>query len=231
MGRMALAVLLLAALALAQSPLEKLKLALDRLRGPAHEGIYLLQVERPGSVRTYRLKVYTDGRRAHLRVLEPRSEAGQAFLSLGEDLYLYDPRLGRTLRLPPTGRGERFLGSDLTYQDLVGRDLEELFQVAEAQGVLVLSPKPGAPTPYGRVEVYLKEGLIERILFYDQRNQAVRELGLSAYQRLDGAYLPREMALRDLQRPGYRTFLRILEVQVGPVPERCFNPLYLERGC
>lgn len=231
MGRMAFTVLLLAALALAQSPLEKLKLALDRLRGPAHEGIYLLQVERPGSVRTYRLKVYTDGRRAHLRVLEPRSEAGQAFLSLGEDLYLYDPRLGRTLRLPPTGRGERFLGSDLTYQDLVGRDLEELFQVAEVQGVLVLSPKPGAPTPYGKVEVYLKEGLIERILFYDQRNQAVRELGLSAYQRLDGAYLPREMALRDLQRPGYCTFLRILEVQVGPVPEGCFNPLYLERGC
>lgn len=219
------------ALALAQTPLEKLQEALDRLRGPAHQGVYELRVERPSSVRTYRLKVYTDGKRAHVRVLEPKSEAGQAFLSLGEDLYLYDPRLGRTLRLPPAGRGERFLGSDLTYQDLMGRDLEELFQAAEVQGVLVLNPKPGAPTPYGKVEVYLKEGLVERILYYDQRNQAVRELRLSAYQHLDGAYLPREMELRDLEKLGYRTLLRITGVQVGPVPERCFNPLYLEGGC
>ncbi|WP_243090103.1 outer membrane lipoprotein-sorting protein [Thermus neutrinimicus] len=218
-------------LALAQSPLEKLQEALDRLRGPAHQGVYELRVERPGLVRTYRLKVYTDGKRVHVRVLEPRSEAGQAFLSLGEDLYLYDPRLGRTLRLPPAGRGERFLGSDLTYQDLMGRDLEELFQVGEVQGVLVLTPKPGAPTPYGKVEMYLKDRLVERILYYDQRNLAVRELKLSAYQRSDGAFLPREMELRDVEKPGYRTLLRIAEVQVGPVPERCFNPLYLERGC
>jgi len=25
--------------------------------------------------------------------------------------------------------------------------------------------------------------------------------------------------------------VEVLEVRVGPVSERCFNPLYLERGC
>ncbi|WP_018461627.1 outer membrane lipoprotein-sorting protein [Thermus oshimai] len=223
--------LLLLALALAQSPAEKLRAVLDRLRGPEHQAVYVLKVVRPQSERVYRLKVYTDGQRAHLRVLEPRSEAGQAFLSLGAELYLYDPRLGRTLRLPPTGRSERFLGSDLTYQDLMGRDLEELFTVSEEKGVLVLLPKPQAPTPYGRVEVYLKEDLPERILYYDQRGQAVRELRLSAYQRFSGTVLPGRMELLDLLRPGYRTVVEIGEVKVGPVPPACFNPLALERGC
>ncbi|GAA6735024.1 hypothetical protein YIM1640_21830 [Thermus oshimai] len=223
--------LLLLALALAQSPAEKLRAVLDRLRGPEHQAVYVLKVVRPQSERVYRLKVYTDGQRAHLRVLEPRSEAGQAFLSLGTELYLYDPRLGRTLRLPPTGRSERFLGSDLTYQDLMGRDLEELFTVSEEKGVLVLLPKPQAPTPYGRVEVYLKEDLPERILYYDQRGQAVRELRLSAYQRFSGTVLPGRMELLDLLRPGYRTVVEIGEVKVGPVPSACFNPLALERGC
>jgi outer membrane lipoprotein-sorting protein len=224
-------VLFLLALTLAQTPLDKLKAALDRLRGPAHQAVYLIRVERPGSEKVYRLKVYADGERAHLRVLEPKAEAGQAHLSLGQDLYLYDPRLGRTLRLPPSGRGERFLGSDLTYQDLMGRDLEEQFQVVEEKGVLLLTPKPGAPTPYGRVEVHLREGLVERVVYYDQRGQAVRELLLKGYQRLEGVYLPRAMELRDLLRTGYRTLVEVLEVRVGPVPERCFNPLYLERGC
>jgi hypothetical protein len=66
-------VLFLLALALAQTPLDKLKAALDRLRGPAHEGVYLIRIERPGSEKVYRLKVYTDGERAHLRVLEPKA--------------------------------------------------------------------------------------------------------------------------------------------------------------
>ncbi|APD08359.1 MULTISPECIES: outer membrane lipoprotein-sorting protein [Thermus] len=226
---LALAVFLV--LALAQSPLAKLKAALDLLRGPAHQGVYLVQVERPGSTKTYRLRVYTDGERAHIRVLEPKAEAGQAYLSLGQDLYLFDPRLGRTLRLPSTGRTERFLGSDLTYQDLMGRDLEDLFAVSEADGVLVLTPKPQAATPYGRVEVHLNQGLIERVRYYDQRGQAVRELVLMGYQRLDGAFLPKAMEVRDLLKEGYRTRMEIGEVKVGPVPERCFNPLYLERGC
>jgi hypothetical protein len=223
--------LFLLALALAQSPLEKLKAALDRLRGPAHEGVYLLRVERPGLEKVYRLQVYTDGERAHFRVLEPKGEAGLAYLSLGQDLYLYDPRLGRTLRLPPSARGERFLGSDLTYQDLMGRDLERLFEVSEAEGTLVLTPRPGAPTPYGKVEVYLKEGFLERVLYFDQRGQAVREFLLKGYQALSGGVLPREMELKDLLRPGYRTLVQVLEVRAGPVPERCFSPLYLERGC
>lgn len=218
-------------LALALTPAEKLKRALDRLRGPAHEAVYLVRVERPGSVKTYRLLVYTDGEWAHLRVLEPRSEAGQAFLSLGEDLYLYDPRLGRTLRLPPTGRAERFLGSDLTYQDLMGRDLEALFQVEEEGGALVLTPRPRAPTPYGRVEVYLEGELPVRLVYYDQRGQAVREVVVGGYAPLDGALLPRLLEVKDLLRPGYRTRVEVLEAKAQAVSERCFNPLYLERGC
>jgi hypothetical protein len=103
--------------------------------------------------------------------------------------------------------------------------------LVEEKGVLLLTPKPGVPTPYGRVEVHLREGLVERVVYYDQRGQAVRELLLKGYQRLEGVYLPRAMELRDLLRTGYRTLVEVLEVRVGPVPERCFNPLYLERGC
>ncbi len=220
------------ALALAQGgPEERLREALDRLRGGPHEAIYALRVERPGSARAYRLRVYTDGRRAQIRVLEPRSEAGQAFLVLEGEVYLYDPRLGRTLRLPPTGRTERFLGSDLTYQDLAGRDLERDYEVREEGVALVLLPRPGAPTPYGRVEVYLEAGFPKRILYYDQRGQAVRELLLGEFQPLGPGYLPRRMELKDLLKPGYRTLLEIGEVRVRPIPERCFSPLELERGC
>lgn len=213
------------------SPQAKLKLVLDRIRGPSHEAVYTVRVVRPDSQRVYRLRVYTDGTRAQLRVLDPPREAGQAFLSAAGELYIYDPRLGRTLQLPPTGRTERFLGSDLTYQDLMGRDLEEQFDVTEEKGALVLVPKPAAPTPYGRVEVYLRDDLPDRILYYDQRGNAVREVRISGYARYGSAYLPTRLELHDLLRKGYQTVVEVASVQVGPVPEACFNPLFLERGC
>ncbi|WP_232822415.1 hypothetical protein [Thermus sediminis] len=72
----------------------------------------------------------------------------------------------------------------------MGRDLETLFEVAEAPGFLLLTPRPGAPTPYGKVEVHLKEGFLERVVYYDQRGQAVRELLLKGYQGQGGPSSP-----------------------------------------
>src|SRR5690606_30852067 len=95
----------------------------------------------------------TDGdRRGYIRVIAPPRDAGQAFLMNGDDLWLYNSRLGRSLRLPPSGRSNAFLGSDVSYNDLIGRDLEKDYNAslaaADAGALLLdLAPVPGAPTP------------------------------------------------------------------------------------
>src|SRR5690606_18998338 len=173
--------------------------------------------------------IVTDGgERGLIRIVAPPREAGQAFLMDGDDLWLYNPRLGRSLRLPPSGRSGAFLGSDVSYNDIVGRDLENdyIAAFAETEGetaegaaaagapeggapaggapegaapaggapaggapkgaapegggpdgviVLELTPRPGAPTPYGRVVVGVDgASLTPRwIDYYDQRGQVV----------------------------------------------------------
>ncbi len=108
----------------------------------------------------------------------------------GDDLWLYNARLGRSLRLPPSGRTGAFLGSDVSYNDIVGRDLERDYVAAFAEEsasegliVLELTPRPGAPTPYGRVLIGVEaERLAPRwVDYYDQRGQVVKRLTLSEY--------------------------------------------------
>src|SRR5690606_4026478 len=107
-------------------PSAVLRAVVDNLRGGAMQATYTFTVERPGRVSEYVMELVTDGdRRGHIRVIAPPRDAGQAFLMSGDDLWLYNARLGRSLRLPPSGRSSAFLGSDLSYNDLVGRDLEK----------------------------------------------------------------------------------------------------------
>src|SRR5690606_33719771 len=105
----------------------------DNLRGGPMRGTQTFVVERPGRITEYVMEIVTDGgERGLIRIVAPPREAGQAFLMDGDDLWLYNPRLGRSLRLPPSGRSGAFLGSDVSYNDIVGRDLENDYIAAFA---------------------------------------------------------------------------------------------------
>src|SRR5690606_29688071 len=148
----------------------------------------------------YAMEVTTDGdQRGHIRVIAPARDAGQAFLMNGDDLWVYNPRLGRSLRLPPSGRSNAFMGSDVSYNDLVGRDLEKDYTPALIPGDeesirLELTPRQGAPTPYGRVLIDVEaETLAPRwVDYYDQRGQVVKRLTLSHYQQVGTRRIPLE---------------------------------------
>lgn len=250
-----------------------LEAVVDNLRGGPMRGTQTFVVERPGRITEYVMEIVTDGgERGLIRIVAPPREAGQAFLMDGDDLWLYNPRLGRSLRLPPSGRSDAFLGSDVSYNDIVGRDLENDYIAAFAEteeetaegaaaagateggapaggapkgaapegggpdGVIVLelTPRPGAPTPYGRVVVGVDgASLTPRwIDYYDQRGQVVKRLTLAEYLEAGQRRVPQLMVVEDRIREGYRTVVRLDDVVLdAAVPETCFTLQALERGC
>ncbi|WP_119341899.1 outer membrane lipoprotein-sorting protein, partial [Meiothermus hypogaeus] len=134
----------------ATDPQAVLKAIVDNQRGGSVRATLTLSVTRPDRQTQYVLEVASDGNeRAITWVKAPPREAGQAFLRVGDNIQIYNPTLKRILRLPPSGRSDSFLGSDLSYSDLTGRDLEQDFTAsisAETEGgiTLELVPKPQA---------------------------------------------------------------------------------------
>lgn len=217
-----------------------LQAVVDNLRGGPMQGTYTFVVERPGRTSQYVMELITDGdRRGLIRVAAPPRDAGQAFLMNGDDLWVYNPRLGRSLRLPPSGRSNSFLGSDLSYNDIAGRDLEKDYAPVSARSEgdaihLELVPRPGAPTPYGgaQIEVELETLAPRWIDYYDQRGQVVKRISLSDYMPVGARRIPLEMVVEDRAREGYRTIARLSDVEFDiPPPESCFTLQALERGC
>ena len=224
----------------ADSARAALKAVLDNLRGGGMAGVVTLSVYRGDAVTRYRLEVVSDGQeRALLRVTQPPREAGQAFLRDGDNLWIYVPRLRRSLRLPPSGRADRFLGSDLSYSDLSGRDAEsdydpQILAESEAEVTLRLVPRPGAPTPYGEVHLQASRPYHAPLLmlFFDQRGQAVRRITFQAYVEADGYRVPTRVTVQDLLREGHLTVMEYERYRFGiSPPAACFTLQALEGGC
>jgi len=212
----------------------------DNHRGGSGRFTVVLTVARPDRRTEYVLEIWTDGEdRALVQVKAPARDAGQAFLRVGDNLWIYTPRLKRTLRLPPSGRSESFLGSDISYSDLAGRDAEQDYTPRvvgedEAAVVLELLPKPGAPTPYGKLVVKAASRTYAPLewTFYDQRERAVKRITFSEHSRIGTRLFPTRTVVEDLLRSGYRTTGAFRDTHFGvPVPDACFTLQAMEQGC
>jgi hypothetical protein len=213
----------------------------DQLRGGPRRATLELVVERDGRRDTFVLDVVSDGAdRSLIRVLEPQRDAGQGFLVLGSDLLTYLPRVGRVLRLPPSGRSDGFLGSDISFDDLAGEGLIADAEVALAAATddtvtLRLVPSRNAPTPYGAVRLTARwPDLVPTTLAYeDQRGNDVRRMVLAdVMETADGRSVPTRFVVEDLTGSGSTTIATwTIRETSGPLPDACFEPLALERGC
>jgi outer membrane lipoprotein-sorting protein len=240
MKRWILALLLLAP-ALGQRADEVLERALDALRGPPMRATAAIEVKRPNFNRRYELLIYTDGKEQSLiRVLAPPAMRGQAFLVRGGRVWIYDPRFRRVLELPPAGKSQRFLGSDFAFEDLAGRSFAEDF-TPELAGEdarayrLVLTPKPAAPTPYGKIELVVEKTTFVpiEVTYYDQRNHPVKVVRVERYAPVEGdGYLAVAARVEDLVHRGYATRFALEDFAVLKRPDpACFTLNALERGC
>jgi len=219
---------------------EVIRAVIDNQRGTSGRVTITMTVEKPGRTSEFVIDSVSDGHdRSLIRVIAPAREAGQAFLTDGNNLWLYNPRLGRSLRLPPSARGDSFLGSDISYRDLAGRDLEAHYQAvitaAEAERIeLTLTPRPGAPTPYGQIVITADAATYAPLSFvyYDQRGQAVRRISFSALATVHGRHFPTRIEVENLLRQGERTTVLMSGYQFGiEIPEACFREAALARGC
>lgn len=241
MKKALLIALLLLAPARAAPPAEALvKAALKALSGPPMTGELVVEIERPGSPRRFRLRFYTDGEgRSRVRVLEPPARRGEAYLFLENGIWLYDPRFDRVVELPPSSGHQRFLGSDLSALELSGQGLLEDYQSQlafedERRYVVLLTPRPQAPTPYGKLELVIEKArkVPLSISYYDQRGIEVKRVRFSDFARLDTGYLVTAGVAEDLVHEGWRTRFRIERFRVlQTIDPGCFTPEALPEDC
>jgi hypothetical protein len=179
------------------------------------------------------------GDKTRLRFAAPADIKGMTLLTLAptqgdDEQWLYLPSFKKTRRIGGSELGDRFAGSDLFYEDLRQRPVDDFtykFLKTESYRGFDCHLVEGTPaneaiakeSPYGKRQVWLRADILAplRVRMFDRQLKPVKELQYDNLKQLGPkAWQPDLMTVVDVQRK-HRTIVTVekRETRIAPGPE------------
>lgn len=175
----------------------------------------------------------------------PASVEGTRFLTIeradrDDDQWIYLPGLDRVRRIAGSEGSDSFMGTDFTYDDLEGRDIEEYNyellreeQVGDwSTHVVETVPKPETDSQYSRLVQYVDKNswIPVKIEFYDNNNELLKENWVHRMERVQGYWTIIENTMENIQTD-HRTELQVTNFRYNEdLPDGLFTVNFLETG-
>lgn len=213
--------------------------------------------DRRGTTRVQRTKAYRkffgDEKRSVIFYTDPTNVRGTAFLTydhpdpdVDDDQWLYLPAMGKVRRISASDRGDYFLGTDLTYEDVknenklptsdyhfeaVGRETVDGVACVVVAGT-PRSQKLAEELGYGRLKAYVDTGTatIRKGEYWDVTGNRLKTTRFLEVRRVDGIWTVHRIEV-DNHKTGHRTVLIRTEVDYERhLDDRLFTRNALRRG-
>jgi len=169
-----------------------------------------------------------DARRSMVRILSPAKDAGTGFLKLHPNLWMFIPRVERTMRIPPSMMLQSWMGSDMTNDDLV-KESSALDDYSHR--ILGIDPAPDgnpdlpayvveyipndeAPVVWGKIVAWIEKehGTPLRQDFYDEDGQLLRQMRFSDIRPVGERRVPYVWTVVPLNKEGHSTTIEIQSI-------------------
>jgi hypothetical protein len=158
--------------------------------------------------------------------VEPAKDAGSATLKVGDDMWIYTPRLNRVIKLPFSMMAQSWMGSDFSYNDLARSDelllhfdlhiVGEETQEGHEVYVIEATPHPNAPVTWGKERVKIRDDhLLLEETFFDQDLKPVKTLKATEIGPLGGKTYVTGMRMEQLEEAGHWTDLTYRRARFG----------------
>ncbi|MEE8580098.1 MAG: outer membrane lipoprotein-sorting protein [Myxococcota bacterium] len=187
------------------------------------------------------------GKRALIRIDEPAKDRGTGFLKLHPNMWMYIPRVERTMRIPPSMMLQSWMGSDFTNDDLVressqiddyehrllGIDPSPPGSPGRPAYVVEYIPHEDAAVVWGRIVVWSDAESGTPLLheFYDEDGTKLRVLRFDDIRDVDGRRVPHRWSLQPLDKQGHETVIEIDVIRFDvKFDEQIFTTRNLKRG-
>lgn len=199
--------------------------------------------------RTIEMRSWEDrpGKRSFIRIDAPSKDSGTGFLKLHPNLWMYIPRVERSVRIPPSMMLQSWMGSDFTNDDLVresstlddyehrvlGIDEQLEGHPGRVAYVLEYIPHEDAPVVWGRIVAWIdaKSSVPLRQDFYDEDGKKVRALAFDEIRTVGKRTVPHRWSLTPIDKPGHQTVMEIERIEFDvEFDEAVFTTRNLRRG-
>lgn len=165
------------------------------------------------------------GKRSFIRILSPAKDEGTGFLKLHPNLWMYVPRVERTLRIPPSMMLQPWMGSDFTNDDLVNESSEiddydhRLLGIDPhpegAEGlrayVVEYTPHEDTPVVWGKIVgwIEIEHATPLRQEFYDEDGEKLRVMRFDQIREVQGRHVPHRWTMTPLDKKKHETRIEI----------------------
>lgn len=210
----------------AQNPTEIVQKSLDKVQGNSSKAEMTMQIIRPSWTREISLKAWSLGTEySMIMITSPARDAGTVFLKRGNELWNWQPRIERSIKMPPSMLLQSWMGSDFTNDDLVRQSsivedynhvlLNEETIEGRSCYVIELTPKPDAPVVWGKVIAWISKNdyLTLKNEFYDEEGFLVNTMVGSNIKRMDDRELPTRLEVIPADEPGSKTVIEYISME------------------
>ncbi len=183
-------------------PAKFIRQAVNQYRGEASVSTVEMTIHRPDWERTLTIKAWTRGEKDSLiKIAAPPKDRNNGTLKRGPDMWTYNPRINRIIKLPPSMMSRSWMGSDFSNNDiaksdtlitdysytLLGSEIRQEKRVYRIQA----EPLPQAPVVWGMIVVDIREDfIILKEEFYDEDRKLVKTLSMHDIQMMDDRLFP-----------------------------------------
>jgi len=222
---------------------EIIKQADKKMQGESNEAVMTMTIQRPDWSREIDLKSWSVGTKNSLILITaPARDEGTAFLKRGKEIWNWQPRIDRVIKLPPSMMMQSWMGSDFTNDDLVKEssvvnDYEHFYEKdTTIRGYLCwkirMKPKPEAAVVWGHVDVYIekKDYLELLILYFDEDGYLVNTMELSDIQEMGGRVIPTRLEMVPADEPDHKTIIKYHQMKFDiPINDSFFSLQNMKR--
>lgn len=214
-----------------------------KMQGESNQAIMTMTIQRPDWSREIKMKSWSVGTKNSLILItSPARDEGTAFLKRDKEIWNWQPRIDRVIKLPPSMMMQSWMGSDFTNDDLVKESsiVNDYVHTYEKDTTIrgydcwkiQMKPKPEAAVVWGRVDVYIekKEYLELLIKYFDEDGYLVNIMELSEIQEMDGRVIPTRLEMIPADDPDHKTIIKYYQMKFNvPIDNSFFSLQNMKR--
>jgi len=225
--------------ALAQDPPDAgaiIEASFNHYRGKASEAEVEMIIHRPTWERSMRMMGWTKGTdKSLIRITAPAKDQGNGTLKNGHEMWTYNPKVNRVIKLPPALMSQSWMGSDFSNNDLAKSDSivndydHSLIDTETHEGhtvyVIKSLPKPAAPVVWGMQILKVRDDdVLLSQEYFDEDHVSVKLMTADQIQLMGGRMFPKRWKMHQTDRPKEYTLLNYHSVAfMEDLPESTFT--------
>lgn len=210
----------------AQNAYEIIKYSDEHVRGPSNKAEMSIEIKRPKWSRKMEIKAWSLGTDySFILIQSPSRDKGTVFLKREKEIWNWQPRIEKIIKLPPSMMMQSWMGSDFTNDDLVKESsiltdyTHELIGDTTLQNrncyIIKLTPKPEAAVVWGLIKTFIdKQDYLQLgSEFYDEDGYLITKMEASDIKYFGDKILPATMVMTPLENEGQKTILHYKSIE------------------